>query len=71
MKKYQKQTDGAYAADVDVIGRTPPKAPERNASDIMRKITKGFANVPAEELAGAPTDLSYNHDHYIYGSPKL
>ena len=71
MKKHQKQTDAAYATGVDVIARKSPKVSERKASVIMRKVTKGFANVPPEELARAPTDLSYNHDHYIYGSPKL
>ena len=27
-------------------------------------------DIPEEEWAKIPTDLSYNHDHYLYGAPK-
>ncbi|MBW3623407.1 MAG: hypothetical protein KY468_08360 [Armatimonadetes bacterium] len=35
--------------------------------DMMDEIA---ANAPQEELDRLPTDLSYNADHYLYGTPK-
>jgi hypothetical protein len=30
-----------------------------------------WANVPAEEWDALPHDLGINHDHYLYGAPKV
>ena len=37
---------------------------------IEEKIAILFADVPPEERAKVPTDLTDNLDHHIYGTPK-
>jgi len=39
----------------------------RPIGEIVRSI---IADVPAEDLAELPTDLSENLDHYVYGTAK-
>jgi len=34
---------------------------------MIEELTKDITD---EEWASLPTDLSYNHDHYAYGTPK-
>jgi hypothetical protein len=43
--------------------QVPPKS-------IWEKIREHMAEIPEEELALLPTDGSYQHDHYLYGTPK-
>ena len=40
------------------------------AMTIEEKIRAIFADVPQEVWDEVPDDLSYQHDHYIYGWPK-
>ncbi len=37
---------------------------------IEEKIRALVSKVPRSELRKLPTDLSANHDHYLYGWPK-
>ena len=37
---------------------------------ITEKMIERFSNVPPEERAKVPADLTDNLDHYIYGLPK-
>ena len=37
---------------------------------ITEKMMERFSNVPPEERAKVPADLTDNLDHYIYGLPK-
>lgn len=45
----------------------PPQLPQKN---IWEKIRECTAQIPDEEWAKMPTDGSYQHDHYLYGTPK-
>ena len=38
---------------------------------LWRKIAKLSAEIPREEWAKLPKDMSINVDHYLYGSPKI
>jgi hypothetical protein len=37
---------------------------------IWEKIRERTARIPDEEWENMPTDGSYQHDHYLYGTPK-
>ncbi len=37
---------------------------------IWEKIDERIAQIPPEEREKMPTDGSYQHDHYLYGTPK-
>ena len=39
-------------------------------STIWNKIDALIASAPPDAWKDVPTDLSHNHDHYLYGSPK-
>jgi Protein of unknown function (DUF2281) len=41
--------------------------PEKNIWD---RIDEAVENLPDEVWEGSPTDGSYQHDHYLYGTPK-
>jgi len=38
---------------------------------LWKQIVKIGAEIPIEEWEKLPTDMSINHDHYLYGSPKV
>lgn len=38
---------------------------------IWETIIRLGQQIPEDELASIPTDLSINHDHYLYGAPKV
>ena len=38
---------------------------------IEEKIRAIVADIPQEERDKVPSDLGYQHDHYIYGTPKI
>ena len=43
-----------------------------NVFDELDKLAKELTkDITDEQWATLPTDLSYNHDHYAYGTPKL
>ena len=42
----------------------------RREMTIEEKIRALVSKVPRSELRKLPTDLSANHDHYLYGWPK-
>ncbi len=44
--------------------------PPQDTRSIEEKIAAIWADVPAEEWAKLPPDLSDQLDHYIYGTPK-
>jgi hypothetical protein len=43
---------------------------EQQEQPIWERVAKISAQVPDEEWAKLPKDLSRNLDHYLYGSPK-
>lgn len=47
--------------------------PDRNSGllSLLTNIQIIQAEVPAEEWQKTPQDGSINHDHYLYGSPKV
>jgi hypothetical protein len=47
--------------------KNPPQPPQQT---IWEKIDERMAEVPDEEWEKLPTDGSYQHDHYLYGTPK-
>lgn len=38
---------------------------------ILQLAKKFHDSIPPEEWAKIPTDLAINHDHYLYGAPKV
>jgi Protein of unknown function (DUF2281) len=50
----------------------PPQKtiPEESQKTIWEKIRERTARIPPEEWDEMPTDGSYQHDHYLYGTPK-
>jgi Protein of unknown function (DUF2281) len=50
-----------------LVQRNQPPEPEKT---IWEDIDDLMAQVPDEALEQVPTDGSYQHDHYLYGSPK-
>lgn len=48
--------------------RAPRKA--KREPNVFERIAALAEHIPAEELAGIPTDSARNLDHYLYGSPK-
>jgi hypothetical protein len=47
-----------------------PSSPSTGPKPIGEEIADLFADVPEEEKARLPTDLSENLDHYLYGARK-
>jgi len=39
--------------------------------DLLERVKEIQAQVPTEEWEKLPHDGSINHDHYLYGSPKV
>jgi len=39
--------------------------------DLLERVKEIQAQVPAEEWDKLPHDGAINHDHYLYGSPKV
>lgn len=44
--------------------------PQPSQKTLWEKIDEAMAEVPEEEWEKVPTDGSYQHDHYLYGTPK-
>jgi hypothetical protein len=44
-----------------------PQASEKSLWDVL---DEAAASIPPEEREKMPTDGSYQHDHYLYGTPK-
>ena len=49
----------------------PPAEPGRQAPPIWELILDNMKDVPPEEFAKLPKDGASEHDHYLYGHPKL
>ncbi len=47
--------------------KTQPKEPKKTIWDV---IDERIEKIPDEEWEKMPTDGSYQHDHYLYGTPK-
>ena len=75
-----KVQSGRYSSPSEVIQKSLDLLEERDALSQMASpedagsISAIFVRlgrqIPDEELAKIPTDLSHNLDHYLYGSPK-
>ena len=44
-----------------------PQPPQKT---LWEKLREHMAKIPDEEWENMPTDGSYQHDHYLYGTPK-
>jgi hypothetical protein len=54
--------------------KQPPIGAETASSDLDRffqSVDQIRADIPADPLDTTPTDMAVNHDHYLYGSPKV
>ena len=50
---------------------TPDTYEGPSAVEEIRRIAAELTkDIPDEEWERLPSDLSYNHDHYLYGTPK-
>jgi hypothetical protein len=47
-----------------------PKYKNGTLADFWAKLDAIVAKVPKEAWKNVPSDLSHNHDHYLYGAPK-
>ncbi len=47
--------------------RTQPQTSEKSLWDVLDEVAD---SIPIEERDKMPTDGSYQHDHYLYGTPK-
>jgi len=56
---------------LDERDRASLPAAEGDSSSIWEVIEGISRSVPDEEWAKIPPDLSKNHDHYLYGAPKV
>lgn len=50
--------------------RFPPADLEELNGSILEKFAAAAAELPDEDLAPVPRDLSEQIDHYVYGTPK-
>ena len=48
-----------------------PATDESFSEFIMRATAEARKGVPQDVLHSIPPDLSVNHDHYLYGAPKV
>lgn len=48
-----------------------PSTSEGGLTSLLDLVAQIHAQVPPEEWEKLPRDLSINHDHYLYGSPKV
>ena len=70
-KEDATETEKYFNYLVDVFFANQEKMPEAQAAlPIWKEIIEIGAEVPDEEWAKIPSDLSKNHDHYLYGVPK-
>jgi hypothetical protein len=46
------------------------KQPPASGKSLWDVLDEAAANIPPEEREKMPTDGSYQHDHYLYGTPK-
>jgi hypothetical protein len=60
-QRQQARTQASGAAD----------APSSDILDLLKQVEAIQAQVPLEEWNKLPHDGSINHDHYLYGSPKV
>jgi hypothetical protein len=73
MRDAADEPDEAVAHAMEMRGRQPSASPPDAATghkpiwEVFQEIS---ASVPDEVWATLPTDLSEQHDHYIYGTPK-
>ncbi len=51
-------------------GKPAATEPEPTGLRLMREFQELAREVPAEEWAKLPADLTDNLDHYLYGTPK-
>jgi hypothetical protein len=50
---------------------SPEAVPTSGILDLLAQIQAIQAQVPAEEWDKLPHDGAINHDHYLYGAPKV
>ena len=50
--------------------RHEPTSPMAVGEELLAMVDAIWSEVPEEELAKLPPDLSANLDHYLYGTPK-
>ncbi len=48
-----------------------PELTDRGLLDLLDQVQVIQAQVPAAEWAKLPHDGAINHDHYLYGAPKV
>jgi hypothetical protein len=58
------RVETAGSARTGAVETDPARKP------VWERILERSAAIPAEEWDKLPTDLSEQHDHYIYGTPK-
>lgn len=68
MKKAAKPAARRKAATKESLEELKKRVAAK--SPLMAKIFEISDSVPIEDWRKLPRDLSYNHDHYLYGLPK-
>jgi hypothetical protein len=55
----------------DKSNNQPTETKTNGILDLLNRVKEIQAQVPTEEWDKLPHDGSINHDHYLYGSPKV
>lgn len=58
------------AVDVTVLKPVAPLTETPNGGSLEERLAAIWKDVPADEWAKLPNDLTDHLDHYIYGTPK-
>jgi Arc/MetJ-type ribon-helix-helix transcriptional regulator len=77
----QKVQSGQYSSADEVIRKglellhardeAAAKPPSPGPSSVWETLSTLASEVPAEDWARVPADLSKNLDHYLYGTPRI
>ena len=62
----QPVVDDATRAEIERKLAAPPT--DRPLIELLEEL---WASVPEDEWDSIPRDLGVNHDHYLYGAPKV
>ena len=72
MRKRKKRSDGLHGGGRAAVGATAKGGGSLGnpLQSILDTVSEATRQVPESDWARAPTDLSKNVDHYLYGTKK-
>lgn len=70
-KTFAKNTKMRYAENMSTRISKKPEKKQSAAAYLVSLARKIEAEAPAEQLKHLPRDGAKNHNHYLYGAPKI